>query len=83
MTRKKNKAAVGETLQLQKVTPAIPTDLKKNRVLQNLLEVMECSGLLGKPWAFQNEAIVAELEGTPPNHCTGIRAHPEKWTMKQ
>ena len=65
MTGKKSKAAPAETLQLQKVTPAIPTDLQENRVLENLLEVMGCNGLLGKPWAFQSEAIVEELEGMP------------------
>ena len=45
------------------------------------MEVMDCEGLLGAPWAFQSETLVTELVGKLPNQYDGrIRAHPEAWT---
>jgi hypothetical protein len=81
MAGRKNKATQSGSFVLQKVAAIIPTSAEDLRVLETYLEVMGCSGLLGAPWAFESEALAAELIGVPAAQYLGrIRAHPERWT---
>ena len=81
MTGRKSKTLAASSVVLQKVAAEIPASPEDLRVLECYLEVMGCSGLLSVPWAFQSEALAAELVGAPANQYDGrIRAHPEDWT---
>ena len=81
MTSRRSRATASGSFVLQKVTAIIPAAQEELRVLETYLEVMGCSGLLGAPWAFANEALATELQGVPDARFDGmLRAHPERWT---
>ena len=81
MSSQKNKTA-GPVV-LQKVAAIIPPTTEDLQSLEAYLEIMGCGGLLGVPWAYQNEQQTVELLGPPTNQFDGqIRAHPERWTVK-
>ena len=59
MAGRMGKATSAGNLVLQKVAAVIPSSPEDLRVLESYLEVMGCEGLLGAPWAFQSDILVA------------------------
>ena len=66
---------------LKKVLPLLPETEEDKELLRQDLTRMGCAGLMQVPWGFQEERMVRELMGSPPNQYDGtVRSHPEMWT---
>lgn len=66
---------------LKKVVPQLPELEEGKELLKEDLIRMGCASLMEVPWGFQEERMVRELMGSPPNQYDGmIRVHPETWT---
>ena len=61
--------------------PAIPRDDKELQELAEDLQIMECEGLLAKPWNLLSEEILRELKYERGNQWVSKkRSDPESWT---